>query len=410
LNVSNIYSNNIYGNIINNANIILANQLINNTINVSGSYIVEELQNSYLNIGSGNIISIISIENIYATDYVQTNKLQATDLNVSGNISKLEIINHSDNYFANIINTSTFNFSELYTSNLSANNIYVAGIINVSTLNVSNITINKLDVINLNSNNILNINGLNVSQNCIITGNNIYNNVDGVTIGENIITLNSQNKIADTGISFSYSDRYIGYLYKYFGSNQIEGNSFVFAKINSANVDNNDPIININSLLPIFVKQIEGNIHTGLYIANNGNLILYSNNILINDYFINYNYLTANNIFANNINIDNNIIANNIYGNIYNISLIEGINGGNVLISNLDQSNSTILISNIIVTNQANIFNLNANILNYNNILNGANIIANSIYSNITQINGNINTNNLVVNGNITANIIIYFI
>jgi hypothetical protein len=404
LTVSVIYGNNISGNIINNSNKIIGNKLISNTITINDIYMVDTLSNPYLNIGFGNINSIISVENIFVSNIVKTNQLELINLNVFGNISKLNIINSSDYYYANIINTPISTLENIYANNLFANDIYVNNSLIIANSIIPNLTIDKLNITTLLSNNSLTINGgLNVYNSCIITGKNIYNNVDGITVAENLITINSLTKQADSGISFSYSDRYIGYLYKYFGTDTIEGNSFVFGKINSGNVDNNDPIINLNSLLPIYVKGIEGNVQTGLSIGNNGNVIINSSNIYVNNDIYQYDRLVGNIIYSNITNINDNIVSNIIYANIYNLTLIDN---QNVLISNIDQLNSNIQISNLIVATTANIVDLNAGILNISQYYNGANITTNTIISNTTNINGNITTNNLVVNGNVSCNII----
>jgi hypothetical protein len=401
LNVSQIYSNNIYGNILNYGSTISANLVYSNQINISNIYTVNELFNSYFNIDVGNINYIVSTENIFLKDYLQTDKLQLVDLNVTGNISQLNIKNYSDKYYTKTINTKDGIFINLYNGNLIANTIFINDSLIIGNSTIETLNIKKINIISLNSNNYISIEGgLNVYNNCNITGDYIYNNIDGVTVAQNLITINSLKKNADSGIAFSYSDKYIGYIYKYYNDDIYDANTFIFGNINSVNIDN--LTISINNLIPIYVKQIEGNINYGLTVGKKGNIIINNKNIYTNNNLYQTYYLFGNNILSNNI-ISEQINANNIYGNIYDVSYIDG---NNILISNLDQINSNIIINNVDCS-IINIFNLSSKIINSNIINNGSNINANTINNNILKINGNIFVNNLNINENVSCNTIL---
>jgi hypothetical protein len=376
-----IYSNNIITNNISNVDIFTGRKVESKDF-YGNIFIGNNVIIPYVNISNASMIYVDSVNNIY-TNFLNSSYIEVSNINISGIIDETSIFGSNIN--ANTLYGNGIIFTNLNLINMTLSNLYVGNILDITSVEIINFKTNKVttdDFITLRD--VYFNDGLTITGNCKLKGEKFQNNIDGITIGDQYVFINTDKINYDTGIVYAYLDNNIGYIY------DATYHNFIFGNIERDITSN----VVIRNKLPIHIGGLEGD--SELYIGQYGNIRI-DGNIYINGDMYSKTQFIGNEIYSNNGIVYKNLTANYIISNIISqVSYIYNSNG-QLFVSNLDSRTSNFYINNLTVIKTANIINLSANNLIYS--FNYGNLVANTV-GNVGSINDMI-VSNLYIDSNI---------
>ena len=383
---------------------VTGNVYISNSINVTNIFSVTT-NASYMNIISGGYANMASI-NVFT----------------GANITQLTVTT-----LANISNAN-ISTANIYSANIVYSNIQilnVSGAANTAYLNVgfianifnANIITSNIYNANIGSSNILNLNvstGANITQLTVTTLANIFssNTVTANIYNSNIGSSNIQNLNVSTGANITQLT--VTTLANIFTANIITSNIYsanvVVANVQYLNISYYANLANlsVSQFANIFTANI---ITSNIYNANIGSSNILNLNVSTGANITQLTVTTFANIFSSNTVTANHQTLNTVFSNILNLNVSTGANITQLTVNTL----ANIFSSNIVTANiySANVVVANVQYLNISYYANLANLsvsqFANINTANIVTVfhsNLNVSSNANIFNMNVfTANV-----